>query len=184
MVYLKKKIMYLSIIVAVFILTACTQNTVTPKVQNTDFEIFTAEDGNFRVKTYINKLEFEKDEEINMYSTIEYIGGKESIRIWSGEPYFHHIIYSGKEYFNQGLTLTLLKQTVLRKGEIYTLPFVKSGGFSEDDPKADFWRKYYSEKELRLPKGEYTFSGGTAFSLDEDQKEKVVLKTEFTVKVK
>ncbi len=148
-----------------------------------DDNVFIAEDKNFLVRTYINKLEFKESEEISMYSTIEYIGEKDSITIWSGEPYFNYTIYNGQEYFNEGVMLTMLKSTVLTKGEIYTIPFSKSGGFSEDDPKADFWRKYYSEKELKLPKGEYSFSAYTAFTLDEEQVEKVILKTEFEVKV-
>lgn len=153
------------------------------KVKMLDYDTFTTEDENFQVKTYINKLKFKENEEISMYSTIEYIGEKDSITIWSGEPYFHYKIYNGQEHFNEGLTLDLLKKTVLNKGEIYTIPFSKSGGYSEDDHKADFWKHYYSEKELKLPKGKYSFTAYTDFSLNEKQVEKVTLKIEFEVKV-
>ncbi|MBR0600283.1 hypothetical protein [Sinanaerobacter chloroacetimidivorans] len=145
--------------------------------------VFTASDENFLVKTYIEKLQFKEAEEISLYSTIEYIGEKDSIDIWSGEPYFHHIIYKNGEVFSGDFTLNILKKTELKKGEIYTIPFSKSGGFSEDDPDADFWREFYSEKTLRLPNGEYTFSAITSFTLDKEQQEKVQLKTEFTVEV-
>ncbi|MBU5677648.1 YobA family protein [Alkaliphilus sp. MSJ-5] len=154
------------------------------QVKILDYNIFTTEDENFLVKTYINKLELKENEEISMYSTIEYIGEKDNITIWSGEPYFHYTIYNGQEYFNEGITEDLLKQTVLNKGEIYTIPFSKSGGFSGDDPKADFWKHYYSEKELKLPKGEYSFTAYTDFALTEEQTEKVTLKIDFEVKVK
>lgn len=148
-----------------------------------DNNVFTTADENFLVKTYINKLEFKENEEITMYSTIEYIGEKDSITVWSGEPYFHYEIYDGKEYFNEGMTQDILKQTVLNKGEIYTIPFSKSGGYSEEDPKADFWKQYYSEKELKLPKGKYSFTAYTDFSLNKEQVEKVTLKIKFEVKV-
>gem|GEM_PF-674846 len=152
-------------------------------VQILDYNVFTTEDENFLVKTYINKLEFKEKEEISMYSTIEYIGEKDSITIWSGEPYFHYEIYDGKEYFSEGMTQDILKQTVLNKGEIYTIPFSKSGGYSEEDPKADFWKQYYSEKELKLPKGKYFFTAYTDFSLNKEQVENIMLKIEFEVNV-
>ncbi len=145
--------------------------------------VFTASDENFLVKTYIKKLKFKEAEEISLYSTIEYIGEKDSIDIWSGEPYFHHMIYKDGEVFSGGFTQNILQKTELKKGEIYTIPFSKSGVFSEDDPDADFWRDFYSEKTLKLPKGEYTFSAITSFKLDQEQQEKVQIKTEFIVEV-
>lgn len=145
--------------------------------------VFTASDENFLVKTYIEKLQFKEVEEISLYSTIEYIGEKGSIDIWSGEPYFHHMIYKNGEVFSGGFTLNILKKTELKKRQIYTIPFSKSGGFSEDDPDAEFWRDFYSERALKLPDGEYAFSAITSFTLDKEQQEKVQLKTEFTVEI-
>jgi len=37
--------------------------------------------------------------------------------------------------------------------EPIVVPFFKSGGWSEDDPNADFLRAYFSDRELRLPSG-------------------------------
>ena len=144
---------------------------------------FTVEDENFRVMTYIEKLSYKENEEISLYSTIEYIGHKSSITIWSGEPYFHHMIYRNEEEFSGRITLSILKTTELKKGEVYTIPFSKNGGFSEDDADAEFWRSFFSEKELRLPKGEYDFTAVTSFTLDKDQTERVNLKNEFKVEV-
>jgi hypothetical protein len=145
--------------------------------------VFKTNDENFLVKTYIEKLQYKEDEEIALYSTIEYIGEKDSIDIWSGDPYFQHMIYKNGEVFSGGFTQDILQKTELKKGEIYTIPFSKNGGFSEDDPDADFWREFYSEKTLELPKGEYTFSAITSFALDKEQQEKVKLETEFIVEV-
>ncbi len=145
--------------------------------------VFAVSDENFEVKTYISKLSFDEEEEISLYSTIEYIGDKSSITIWSGEPYFHHMIHKGEEVFSGGLTLDVLQGTELKKGEVYNIPFVKSGGFSEGDEDADFWRIFFAEKELKLPAGEYTFEAVTSFTLDEAQKERVQLKNQFKVEV-
>lgn len=38
---------------------------------------------------------------------------------------------------------------------LYTIPFVKSGCWSNDDTDAEYWKSYYKDKELKLPTGEY-----------------------------
>lgn len=174
---------YILLILIPFVLAACSGNKVSQTTQVTDPLTFSTENENFRVKTTINKLTFKKDEEININSTIEYIGDNESISIWSGDPYFHHTIYKGQECINGDITFTILKKTILHKGEIYTIPFSKNGGFDANDPNAEFLKQYLAEKELKLPEGEYIFMAKTAFTMDQEQKEKVLLKNEFKVKV-
>lgn len=180
---MKQKVIFVFILIAVLILAGCSLSEADQEVKDMEPLVFTARDENFQVKTYINKLEFEENEEIKVYSTIEYIGENDDISIWSGDPYFHHLIHNGQEYINEGVVLDILKETVLKKGEIYTIPFAKSGGFDQNDPDAEFWEQYFSEKELKLPGGDYSFMPVTDFSLGMDQKEKVTLKTEFKVKV-
>lgn len=43
------------------------------------------------------------------------------------------------------------------------IPFVKSGGFSDGQPLALFYRSYLGDPELRLPAGTWTISAGTTF---------------------
>ncbi|MDQ3407687.1 MAG: hypothetical protein M3472_05965 [Chloroflexota bacterium] len=42
-----------------------------------------------------------------------------------------------------------------RPGEEEPVEFQKSGGYSNDDPMADFWRTFFTDPQLRLPAGEY-----------------------------
>jgi len=42
-----------------------------------------------------------------------------------------------------------------RTGDIESVEFQKSGGYSNDDPMAGFWRTFFTDPELRLPAGEY-----------------------------
>ncbi|TYP74570.1 hypothetical protein [Paenibacillus methanolicus] len=39
--------------------------------------------------------------------------------------------------------------------------------YGNDDPKAEFWREFYSEKEFNLPPGTYHIKAMSLFSLDE-----------------
>lgn len=180
---MKRNKIFMLILVLVLILAGCSQVGSNREAAGEGPMVFEARNENFAIKTYIDKLEFNENEEIKLYSTIEYIGKNESIRIWSGEPYFHHLIHDGDKCINSSVVLDVLKETVLKKGEVYTIPFSKSGGFTQEDPDVKFWEKYFSEKELRLPAGDYTFTAVTDFCLDMDQEKKVTLKTEVKVKV-
>ena len=181
---MKRKKIFMLILVSALMLAGCSQAGANLEAAGAEPMVFEARDENFAINTYIDKLEFDEGEEIKLHSTIEYIGENESIEIWSGEPYFHHLIHDGDKYINSSVVLDVLKETVLKKGEVYTIHFAKSGGFTRGDPETNFLEKYFSEKELRLAAGDYTFTAVTDFCLDMDQEEKVTLKTEFKVKVK
>lgn len=47
-------------------------------------------------------------------------------------------------------------------------PFVKSGGYAEDDPLAPFYRAYFDTPELRLPAGTWTIGAGAGFYSGDD----------------
>ena len=50
------------------------------------------------------------------------------------------------------------------RGVPVDFPFSKSGGFSDGEPLALFYRSYFSSQELRLPAGMWTISdGGTIY---------------------
>ena len=123
----RKKILTLILVLAIM-LAGCSQAGANLEAADAEPMVFEAGDENFAIKTYINKLEFDEGEEIKLHSTIEYIGQNESIAIWSGEPYFHHLIHDGDKYINSDIVLGILKETVLKKGEVYTIPFPKAVG--------------------------------------------------------
>ena len=48
------------------------------------------------------------------------------------------------------------------RGFPVAMPFRKSGGFSEDDPNADFYRVYFADPVLRLPSGRWGVAATTS----------------------
>lgn len=122
----------------------------------------------FELKIFSDKREYKSTDKISIWSTLEYIGKEEQIKIWHGEPYIIYSITDGKDFTLDGVIQDILKSTVLEKGKIYKIDYVKSGGFSADDPKASFWRSFFAEKDLYLPPGEYTIKASTGFSLGSD----------------
>ena len=122
-------------------------------------------DNLFDLKLFIDNRKYKTTEKISIWATIEYIGEDNEITVWSGDPYIHFYITDEKEFNTGGLTFTILKPTYFKKGLIYSFDFHKNGGYSNDDPNADFWKKFYSEKDLFLPVGKYQIKVSTAFSL-------------------
>ena len=49
------------------------------------------------------------------------------------------------------------------RGVVAAHPFMKTGGFAEEDPLAAFYRAYFASSELRLPAGTWTISAVASF---------------------
>lgn len=138
----------------------------------------------FEFNIYSDKSTYKTTDKIKIWATIKYIGSENQITIWSGDPYISFIITDGKDFNTGGIILTTLISTVLEKDKLYEFNYTKNGGYSAEDPNADFWEKFYKEKDLYLPKGEYTITSGGAFSLTKDsEKSKSNLKKELKINV-
>lgn len=123
-------------------------------------------------------------DKIKIWATLKYIGTENQIKIWHSNPYIPFTITDGKDFNIGGISDCILTSTTLEKDKLYRIEYVKSGAFSEDDPNAAFWSAFYKEKELSLPKGEYTVEAGSAFSLSEEIiNSKVTLRSQLKIKV-
>lgn len=120
----------------------------------------------FELRMYIDKDTYTHDEVINCYATLEYIGEEDSITVYSADPLVGFALKDDK-YFDGGYAAQdQLITTTIKKGEIVRFDYAKSGGWTGEDPNADFYQKFYSEKELILPVGKYEISATIACSLD------------------
>ncbi|MCL2507887.1 MAG: hypothetical protein FWF05_01785 [Oscillospiraceae bacterium] len=133
------------------------QETIGSVCQSNDFEML----------LFSDKQVYKTTDAIQIWATLEYKGGGPAVKIWHGKPYIVFSITDGKDFNAEGMVLTLLISTVLKKGKVYRFDYKKSGGYGEDDLDADFWKSFYAEKNLFLPVGEYTVSVSGAFSLTE-----------------
>lgn len=62
------------------------------------------------------------------------------------------------------------------------VPFEKSGGYSHDDPNAEFYRDFFEEPELRLPPGIWRISAIAHFAIGECGGEQVELTASLIVR--
>lgn len=122
----------------------------------------------FELNLYSDKTTYKTTEKITIWATLKYIGENEKIKIWHADPYISFTITDGKDFNTGGAFDEILATTELGKGQLYRFDYSKSGGFAAEDPKAEFWKKFYAEKDLYLPEGEYTIKVSTAFSLTEN----------------
>lgn len=184
-----KIIIFVFSVFIIFALTGCQNKNIisvtgTPTTTKTDE---TVKDNNklFELKLYSDKTTYSTSDKIKIWATLKYIGTNTHITIWHGDPYISFTISNGKDFNTGGLFHDVLSSTELEKDIIYKFDYSKNGGYSADDSKADFWKKFYSEKYLYLPEGEYTIKVGTAFSLTKDmEKSKCDLLEELKIVVK
>ena len=125
----------------------------------------------FELELYSDKQSYKTTDKIKIWATLKYVGSNSQVKIWHGDPYISFFISDGKDFNIGGIINTILTSTILEKDKLYSFDYSKYGGYSSDDPKADFWEKFYEEKDLYLPEGEYTIKVGGAFSLTENSKE-------------
>lgn len=139
----------------------------------------------FELNLYSDKQTYKTDEKIIIWATLKYIGSSEKIKIWHSNPYISFTITDGEKFNTGGISDDILTSTILVKDKLYRFDYIKSGGFSADEPNADYWKKFYQEKDLHLPEGEYTVKVGGAFSLNENpQMSKSNLIKELKIKIK
>jgi len=124
----------------------------------------------FDLELYSDKEVYKTTDNINIWATLKYKGKDNKIEIWHGKPYIVFSISDGKEFNISGMINTILTSTTLEKNRVYTFNYIKSGGYANSDPNAEYWKKFYDEKDLHLPKGEYTVKVNGAFSLYENDK--------------
>jgi hypothetical protein len=178
---MKQKIrVKLLLFVAALLLTACgansgkaheraheplTLNPATKKIMEEPKPVH--KDDQFEMKLNIPKTKFKVGEPIVISASLTYIGNSNSIIIWGPRSYIVFSLTDGKKFEMSGMSTLELTSTKLLQGVTHEHPFVKTGAWSPDDPQADFWKKFYSEKDLLIPAGTYLITARCEFSLTE-----------------
>ncbi len=141
----------------------------------------------FEMSLNSDKKGYKVDEKIKIWVTLKYVGSKDKITIWhagtgESDTYFNYLITDGKEYNLQSVVNLMLKSSELTKNKLYNYNYIKSGAWSTDDKLAEFWETFFQEKDLYLPKGEYTITASSGFGISESM-EDLGLKCHLQIKV-
>lgn len=147
----------------VFGLTACTDAPEEVEETNT---AATVVNDDFTLTITTDNSVYAADEEITCEALLTYTGSEETT-VYSSSPLVAFGIEGG--LFDGGFAREdMLMSTAFAPGEEKVLPFQKSGGWSADDPNADYFEAFYADSALVLPPGEYTLSAVMEYSTDEN----------------
>lgn len=121
----------------------------------------------FRLAIFSDKTVYRADEPIRMKAELVYEGPKDEMTIWNGLPYVTiDIVQQDGDFRAEGTIATLLTSTKLRKGGVVEIPYVKSGGYSDNDRNAKEMRRFFADPDVLLQPGVYKVTARTQFSLD------------------
>lgn len=143
-------------------------------------------DGTFKLSIYTDKKEYKAGEMITCYAIVEYTGDGDGVVIYSANPLMGFALKDDKYFDGTYAVADVLISTEFEKGVPVTFEFSKSGGWSGEDENAAFYEQFYSEKELKLPAGEYEISAAIDgfFDKDDYQGSEYVLKASVNLRVK
>lgn len=176
-----KKIVLL-LIIFVLILSACyetpthEEDNESTEYSSIDYDKYVSEDEYFRVTTYVQS-EIQRSEPIEIFTTIEYIGEKDKIRVWHNLPNFGYTFVNEKGYESIIINDHYIAYTDFDKGQILTVPVV-SPMFIVTHVDTEDYQKYVNEirvmndqieeSHIWLPPGEYTIRAECRFSLTKE----------------
>jgi len=123
--------------------------------------------GLFVLTITVDSAQYKNDTPITCYAQLKYTG-TETITIYHSQPLTAFGVKDDKYFNNDYIRLDELISTTFNPGDEITYEFKKSGGWSQDEPNAAFYEKYYTQKELILPKGTYQLSANLQYSMDEN----------------
>lgn len=110
------------------------------------------------------------DEEIFAEATLS-LTGHENLTVYSGDPILTYSL-TGSAYFNDGqgggMVADILAEYRFNNIEDAIFPLVKSGGYSQSDPNADFYKEFFASEKYILPAGVYTLTCILNYSTDPD----------------
>lgn len=112
-------------------------------------------DGPFALEVVVAKARYAPDEPIEAHATLRYLGPEGRIDITGsgdGPIFFRLEDVAGTRDMGPAWSDDCASHTIV--GQV-TRPFVKAGGWSEDDPDADFYRAFFADPQFRLPAGRW-----------------------------
>lgn len=116
-----------------------------------------ARDGDFLLTIRTPRTAYASDEPIQIETTLTYVGplvGTDASGPAGGLVHFRLDHLDGPLDMEPAVDGACAAYRLAR-GEVRSVKFVKSGGFSADEPNAGFWGRYFRDPDLRLPPGRW-----------------------------
>lgn len=145
----------------------------------------TAKDFDFNI--YTEKQVYTTNEDIKVYADVKYIGSEKQLDVIGGFSCISFNI-NGTKYFTgeQGAAVTpaISQKHTFKKNELVRYDFTKSGGWSQDEKNAEFYKQFYSIKDLKYPADEYTVTAVFSCYTDENDASGSTITIQKSIKIK
>ena len=123
------------------------------------------EDAAFRLEFEVERARYTAGEPIDAHATLTYLGDAPAIEArgsGSGLVAFSVKQVDGDVEVGPAMTDDCAQYRLVAD-EPVLIPFEKSGGFSPDDPNADFFETFFADPVLRLPPGTWELTAAADF---------------------
>jgi hypothetical protein len=178
---MKKLLFFITAVLTALSFSACSSSAPVPPGEGNAWAH--NNDGTFEINIFTDKQDYKEGEPVICHATVEYVGEGEGVTIYSSDPLVYFTLKGGK-YFNGDYMVSLVCITTqFKKGKPVTYEFQKSGGWGSDDPNADFYEQFYSEKQLILPPGDYIITTTLNGSLDKEESSEYSLSAALSIRV-
>jgi hypothetical protein len=124
-------------------------------------------DGDFELVVRAERGTYGVGEPIGVAATLRYLGPLPSVTVWgsgSGLVGFALEQVGGPLVMAPAFTADCAAHE-LRRDAPLQVAFRKSGGFSNDDPDAAFWKAFFADPLFRLPAGAWRVRAESSFAL-------------------
>ncbi|MFS0862945.1 hypothetical protein [Fredinandcohnia sp. 179-A 10B2 NHS] len=131
-----------------------------------------------------DKDSYQEGEKVKIHAELEYIGELDSITIYhAASPFYFDITEKSRGYEIEYAMNEPLLSTTLQKGEPYREEYVKSGGFSDQDPPdyVSFMKRFFEEEGF--PVGQYEINGSARFYTGENEKKDYTIEARISFNV-
>ena len=172
---MKRNVQQMLLIAIFTLLTACGKSEIPVSHNGGEQETSIVQevtDDDFIYRLVTEKAEYENGADVTLYAELEYVGEKDSIKIYhAASPFHFHIKELTRHYSLDYAMNQPLLETVLTKGEPLREDYQSSGSYSEFDDKeyVQFLEEFW--KTGHLPDGEYEVAGKADFFVYEEDKE-------------
>jgi hypothetical protein len=122
-------------------------------------------EGDYQLTITSPRATWGTDEPIEVEATLKYLGAEPEVTLrgsGSGLIGFSLEELTGDRIMGAAANADCAQHTISPSEPIST-PFIKSGGYSPEDPDAAFWEAFFAEPDLYLPAGEWEFIAAATF---------------------
>ena len=148
-------------ILALGLVVACTSAPTSEPQTSPPPAEQTAEDAQFRLTIRMASSVQRAGEPIDLETTLAYLGPDIAVIVgsdWSPPVWFELEHLDGDLDLDGPVSLLTCNLTPIDAGVPLTIPFIKNGGYSGDDPDAAYWKTFFDDPALRLPAGRWRLS--------------------------